>query len=215
MLIQSNSKLLMIGDSITDCGRVRPIGENFSGALGGGYVNLVNGLLQSTCPETRIRVVNTGLGGNRICDLEERWQTDVIDLNPDWLSIMIGINDVWRHFDNPLLPENHLPIEEFEETYDRLLEKTRPSLKGLVLMTPFYIETNKQDPMRIQMDKYGAVVKKLAEKHDGLFVDIQAAFDKILDVHHSYALAGDRIHPNVVGHMVIAKAFLNAVDFEW
>src|SRR3954452_17883523 len=96
--IQPNSKLLMIGDSITDCERARPVGEGLFAALGKGYVSLVDALLGATYPEREIRVVNMGSSGNTVRDLKSRWRTDVLDLRPDWLSMMIGINDVWRQF---------------------------------------------------------------------------------------------------------------------
>lgn len=215
MLIEKNSKLVMIGDSITDCDRARPVGEGLFGAHGRGYVNLVVGLLGAVCPEQNIRVVNMGTNGDRVRDLAKRWQTDVLDLKPDWLSIMIGTNDVWRQFDSPLETEDHVYIDEYRETLEKLVKTTLPKLKGMVLMTPFFIEPNKQEPMRAAMDRYGAVVKEIAEKYNTVFVDTQAAFDKVLEHYHPAALAWDRVHPSTAGHMVIARAFLNAVGFKW
>ena len=82
-------------------------------------------------------------------------------------------------------------------------------------MTPFYLEPNKQDPMRAQMDQYGAIVKKLAKKYKTLFVDSQAAMDKTLKHYYPATLAWDRVHPTSIGHMVLAKAVVDAVGFEW
>ena len=96
--------------------------------------------------------------------------------------------------------------------YDSLLAATRPGLKGLILATPYFIEPDKKDPMRAMMDKYSAVVRKLAPKHDAILVDTQAAFDEILAVTPKEKLAGDRVHPNLIGHMVIARAFAQALD---
>lgn len=213
MKIEPKSKLLMIGDSITDAERTRPIGEG--GGLGHGYVSLVNALLGAVYPDRRIRVLNLGIGGNTVLDLKSRWQTDVLDLKPDWLSVMIGINDVWRQFDRPEQPETHIDIVTYEKELAALIDRTRPLLKGLVLMTPFYIEPSPEEPLRAKMDLYGAVVKKLAAQQGALFVDTQAAFNHVLQHSHSSALAWDRIHPGPVGHMVLARAFLHAVGFEW
>ena len=213
--IQPNSKLVMIGDSITDCERARPVGEGRLDALGKGYVNLVHSMLSAVNPDQRIRVVNMGISGNTVRDLAARWQTDVFDQQPDWLSIMIGINDVWRQFDAPLQPEIHVPLGEYAETLTRLVAGTRPRIHGLVLMTPYYIEPNDADPMRAQMDRYGAVVREVAAAHDAVFVDTQAAFDRVLAQLHPMTLAWDRVHPTLVGHTVLARAFLNAVGFEW
>jgi len=113
--VQKNSTLLFIGDSITDCGRARPVGEK--DGLGNGYVGQINAILSATHPDRSIRVLNTGISGNRVCDLKDRWQPDVSDLNPDWLSIMIGINDVWRQFDNPLNPRQ-VDLVEYEDTLE-------------------------------------------------------------------------------------------------
>ncbi|MDA3872548.1 MAG: SGNH/GDSL hydrolase family protein [Kiritimatiellae bacterium] len=213
MKLQTNQTLAFIGDSITDCGRTRPVGNGKTG-LGEGYVAFVDGWVQACYPERGIRVLNTGIGGNRITDLEARWQSDVLDLQPDWLSIMIGINDVWRQFDN-VFDADQVLIDRFERVYRSLLSTTRPGLKGLVLMTPFFIEPNPSDPMRETMDRYGEVVKNLAAEFDALLVDVQAAFDGYLKHQPSQSLCGDRVHPNKAGHMIIARAFLNAVEFAW
>lgn len=212
--IQPGSKLVMIGDSVTDCNRTQPIGEGLFDALGHGYVSIVDALLQSTYPASRIRVVNMGTSGNTVRDLKTRWQTDVLDLKPDWLSIMIGINDVWRKFDTPLQSEWHVLLAEYTETLNELLQLTSPLVKNIILMTPYYIETNRNDPMRQTMDQYGNAAKHLATQYQAHFVDTQAAFDKVLVHMHPMALAWDRIHPNRIGHMVLARAFLQAIGFD-
>ena len=215
MNIQPESKLVMIGDSITDCDRARPVGEGLFDALGNGYVSLVDGLLTARYPDHRIRVVNMGISGNTVRDLHARWQTDVMDLKPDWLSICIGINDVWRHFDTPLQSEGQVSLDEYKRTLDELVRETRPTLKGLVLMTPYFIEPNRADAMRKMMDQYGAAVERLAKKYQVLLVDTQASFDAVLTHLHPMALAWDRVHPTRTGHMILARAFLQAVGYTW
>ncbi|MBT3274822.1 MAG: SGNH/GDSL hydrolase family protein [Spirochaetales bacterium] len=212
MKIDTNTTLLFIGDSITDTGRVHPVGER--DGLGDGYVSITDGLLGAHYPERKIRVLNTGISGNRITDLKERWSRDVLALKPDWLSIMIGINDVWRQFDNPLMSAQ-VEIEMFESVYIELIEQTLPSLKGLILLTPYFIEPNREDDMRVQMDAYGMVVRGLAAKYGALFGDTQAAFDRYLEYNPTQTLCGDRVHPNRKGHSIITSSFLNAVGFEW
>jgi lysophospholipase L1-like esterase len=153
-----------------------------------------------------------GCGGNNVRDLKNRWATDVLAQKPDWLSIMIGINDVWRQFDLPLMPETHVYPDEYEATLDELVAKTKPQVKGLVLMTPYYIEPNRKDAMRARMDEYGRIVKRIAARRKTLFVDTQAAFDEVLTDYYPATLAWDRVHPNATGHMIIARAFLRAID---
>ena len=178
--------------------------------LGEGYVAFVDSLLATLHPEDSIRVLNTGISGNRIVDLEARWQIDVLDLAPDWLSVMIGINDVWWQFREQLDPDQ-VEIERYETIYRKLLSQTCPDLKGLILMSPYFIEPNPSDPMRKHMDAYGKVVEKLAHEFGAVFVDTQAAFDRYLTYRPSQSLSGDRIHSNKTGHMIIANAFLEAV----
>src|SRR5690349_2251259 len=113
LMIGAKEKLVMIGDSITDVERARPIGEGRDPSLGRGYVAMVDALLGAVYPDHWIRVVNMGISGNTTRDLKNRWQTDVLDLKPDWLSIMIGANDVWRQYDSPRQTDKHVLIDEY------------------------------------------------------------------------------------------------------
>ncbi|MBB6052022.1 SGNH/GDSL hydrolase family protein [Armatimonas rosea] len=211
MKIESGT-LLFIGDSITDAGRARPVGEG--GGLGGGYPSQVAALLGATYPERKIRVLNTGISGNTIRNLKSRWQKDVIDLKPDWLSIMIGTNDVWRQFQGTNNPDSVLP-DEFEKTYNELILQTRPLVKGITLLTPFYIEPDHEQPMRKRMDEYGKLVRKIAKETGCRFGDTQAAYDKALQSVPFATLAGDKVHPSPAGHMVLSRVFLKTVDYRW
>ena len=211
MKIAPHSKLVLIGDSITDCERARPVGEGLFGAVGKSYVGLLEGFLGAIHPAYAIRVVNMGTSGHTVLDLKARWQTDVLDLKPDWVSLMIGVNDVWRQFDLPRQTEIHVSPEVYEKTLNELARKTRPKVKGLIMLAPFYIEPNRADAMRARMDQYGAIVRKIAARHGALFIDTQAAFDDVLQHMHPNAIAWDRVHPNIIGHSIIARAFLKAI----
>lgn len=204
----------MIGDSVTDCGRARPVGEGNQG-LGDGYPKYVDALFQSVYPELGIRVMNVGTSGNNVRDLKDRWQTDVLDLKPDFLSIMIGINDVWRQYDSPQHKELHVYLDEYESTLQQIVEIARPHVKGLVLMSPYYLEPNPDDPMRSAMDEYGKAVCRVAEKNDAIFVDTQAALTPLWAHVYPGFIAWDRVHPNHTGHMILARALLHALDFDW
>jgi len=213
MKIASHSRLVFIGDSVTDCGRARPVGEGPGGALGNGYVAEVDAMLRMRGPKSVLRIANLGTNGDTILELEARWPSDVLAQNPDWLSVLIGINDVWRQFDGLGQPGNLVTPELFERTYDRLLSQTRPKLKGLVLMAPYYVEPLRTEPMRRRMDEYREIVKRLAPKHDAIYIDTQEAFDQVL-AHCSFTdLAPDRVHPTAYGHKFLARVFLNAVGF--
>ncbi len=211
MLFEKNDTVLFIGDSISDYERTKPVGEGLFNAWGHSYVACAGALLNCMYPELGLRVVNMGISGNQVRDLKARWQSDVLDRKPDWVSVLIGINDVWRQFDCPQMPECHVPIGEYEQTYEELLRRTLTQVKGMILMTPYYMEPNRNDPMRARMDEYGAVVRKLAEKYRLTFVDLQGGWDRLFKYMHSTNIAWDRVHPNQTGCMYIAKQFLQAV----
>ncbi len=211
MLFEKNDTILFIGDSISDYERARPVGEGLFNAWGRSYVADAGSLLNCMYPELALRIVNMGIGGNQVRDLDARWETDVMERKPDWVSVLIGINDVWRQFDSPYMPETHVLPDVFEQTYEKLIRRTLPHVKGMILMSPYFMEPNKADPMRARMDEYGAIVKKLAEKYGCVFVDLQAGWDALFQHMHPCNIAWDRIHPNQVGCMYIAKQFLKAV----
>lgn len=219
MKLQNNQRLVFIGDSVTDMGRKRNTVEPSEGLfdpLGTGYPHVVSGLLNAVYPDVLVRITNTGISGNTVLDLKERWQRDVIDLKPDWLSIMIGINDVWRQFDTPQLPEKHVLPDVYEKTLRELVETTKPLLSGgLVLMTPYYIERDRSNAMRRRMDEYGDICRRIAADTGVIFVDTQAEFDKVLKYRDSNYIAWDRVHPNIYGATILAKAFLKAVEFDF
>ncbi len=210
LLIPSQSKLVMIGDSITDAGR-SPDGE----MPGDGYVNLVDAHFTAVYPERQIHVVNMGTSGHTVRDLKARWQVDVVERTPDWLSVMIGTNDVWRQFDSADNPASHVYEAEYEDTLTELVERTRPMVQGLVLMTPFYVQTWLADAMRAKMDSYRRLVEQIALEQDCFFVDTQLAFDHVLQTVDYHALAPDRVHPTTAGHLILARAFLHGVHFKW
>lgn len=220
MKLKTGQRLLFIGDSVTDMGRARSEGDGPSEGLyeplGKGYVHVVSGLLNAVYPELLIRITNVGNSGNNVLDLKKRWQKDVVDLKPDWLSIMIGINDVWRQFDLPQLPELHVSPELYEETLSELVSSTIPLLSGgLVLMTPFFIESNREEPMRRRMDEYGDACRRIAARENIALVDTQAAFDRVLKYRHSSYITWDRVHPNIYGATILARAFLEALEFDY
>ncbi|MEO8614735.1 MAG: SGNH/GDSL hydrolase family protein [Luteolibacter sp.] len=209
----SHSRLLFIGDSITDAGR-GPAGEvcpwePYFG-LGQGYVSMTQEWLHAAHPDAAIRVLNQGVSGNTIRDLAARWETDVLAHTPDVLCIMIGINDVWRQFDSPLRLELAVGPEEYRETLASLVAKAGPSVKAIHLASPYFIEPHPIDTMRTRMDQYGEIVRQTAASSNASFIDTQAAFDRVLTHTHPASLAWDRIHPGHVGHMIIARAFLQS-----
>ena len=215
MLFQNGERIVFAGDSVTDFARRRPVGEGLHEGTGTGYVRVIENMINAFYPEICVRISNMGISGNNVIDLKNRYDDDVLALNPDWVSICIGINDVWRFFDSPTIFNLHIDEETYKTELEKLILKTKPVVKGIVLMTPYYIESRVEDEMRAKMDNYGKIVKELAKKHDCIFVDLQAMFDKYLKHRHSTYIAWDRVHPNTVGATLIAREFLAATGFDF
>ncbi len=208
-------RIVFAGDSITDMGSTLPVGDgSLWDALGRSYVRIVDNMLAAYYPEVRVRVTNSGVNGNSSRDLLERWQRDVLDLEPDYVSVCIGGNDCWRQFDSPAQKDQHIMPDEYEANLRKMIEMTLPKVKGMFILSPYYMEPNKADPMRARMDDYGAVCKKLADEYGCIFVDLQAMFDRYFRHRHSSFIAWDRIHPNQVGATVIAREFLFHCGFD-
>lgn len=214
MIFEDLDRIVFAGDSVTDMGSKNPIGEH-NDDLGRGYVRLVDSLLAAAYPQTLVRVTNAGISGNTSRALLERWERDVLDLHPQWVSICIGINDVWRQFDSPARPDKHVQPEEYEANLRQMLDSLEGRVKGTFLMTPYYMEPNPQDAMRARMDTYSAICKKLAAEYGCRFIDLQKVFADYCSVRHSTFVAWDRVHPNQVGAMLIARAFLRCCEFDF
>lgn len=215
MIFENYDRIVFAGDSVTDMGSANPVGEGLFDNLGNGYVREVDNLLAVSYPELSIRVTNSGIGGHTSRELLARFERDVLELNPDWVSICIGINDVWRQFDTPSLLDAQVMPDEYEANLEKMLSALDGRVKGVFVLTPYYMEPNRADRMRARMDEYGAICRRLAEKHGCTFVDFQAMFDKYFEHKHSTYIAWDRVHPNRVGSLLMAREFLRHCDFKF
>jgi len=208
MLFGPKEKILFIGDSITDCDR-----QGSAAPYGDGYVSMTRNFLLARYPELHLRFVNKGIGGNTVRDLADRWERDVIAERPDWLSVKIGINDVWRGFRGNA--HEAVPLEEYTTTLRELLVRTATETGArLIVMEPYMIERDRTNPMRNRMDEFGAAARRLAAENNAVIVRTQAAFDTVLEHTNPGDWASDQIHPGAPGHAVIALAFLRAIGFE-
>jgi lysophospholipase L1-like esterase len=205
VIFQQGQRVVFIGDSITDCGR-----RDRAAPYGDGYLSLVQAFATAAHPELGLSWVNRGVSGDTVRNLAARWQHDVIEQRPDWLSVKIGINDVWRHFENR--PTEAVPIGEYESTLRALLtEAVKRTGCGLILADPYLIESDRDDPQYVMTGEYATVVAALAKEFGARHVPTQAAFDRVLATTRPDEWAGDRIHPNLAGHAVIARAFLEVI----
>ena len=132
MIIQKDAKVLFQGDSITDCGRDRE-----QGTLGNGYANYTAALFNSLYPELNVTFINKGISGNRTADLCQRWTEDCINLKPDVLSILIGINDTWRRYDS----NSPTTAEQYYENYKEILTRTKLEIGDIpiIMLEPFLL----------------------------------------------------------------------------
>lgn len=211
MILTKSAKIVFAGDSVTDDGRARPIGEGLNDELGNGYVKLIDTFLSVDYPELNLRVVNMGVGGDTSRDLLARWETDVNALVPDYVVVQIGINDVWRQFDSPTRPEYCVFPDEYEENLYKICDNTKANL---IFMTPYYLEINENDAMRKRTDEYAAICKKVANDRNIPVIDLQAAFENILQYRYPAYITWDRVHPGRIGSMIIARAFLNKIGYK-
>lgn len=215
MIFENYDRIVFAGDSVTDMGSTIPVGEGMFDNVGRGYVRVLESMFASYYPEVFLRITNSGISGNTSRDLLERYDRDVIELNPDWVSICIGINDVWRQFDSPAITDSHVLPDEYEMNVENMIMRVKDKVKGVFVLSPYIIESNKEDMMRKKVDEYVAICENLANKHNCIFVDFQKMYEDYCKIRHSSYIAWDRIHPNQVGATLMAREFLKYCDFDY
>lgn len=215
MIFENGDRIVFAGDSVTDMGSTNPVGEGLFDNVGRSYVRVVENMLVTWYPELNIRVTNSGISGNTSRDLLERFDRDVVSLNPDWVSICIGINDVWRQFDSPAMPDTHVLPDEYKANIEKMILSVKDKVKGIFILTPYYMEPNREDKMRARMDEYVAICKELADKYNCIFVDFQKMYEDFCNIRHSSCIAWDRVHPNQMGATLMAKEFFSKCEFDY
>ena len=173
MIFENFDRVIFAGDSVTDMGSVQPVGEGLFENMGRGFPRVIENLVYAVYPELNIRFTNSGISGNTSKDLLERFDRDVIDLHPQWVSICIGINDVWRQFDTPAMQDYAVSPEDYEANLRTMIEAAQKVAKGVILTTPYYMEPNKADFMRARMQDYVDICARLAEEYGCIFVNFQ------------------------------------------
>lgn len=197
--------VLFQGDSITDSGRDRNSRDpNASGALGSGYPLLVTAAALAAHPDRGLKFFNRGISGNKVPDLEARWRTDTLDLHPDVLSILIGVNDFWHKLDHGYTGT----VQDYEDQYAALLEETRIALPKtyLIVLEPFVLRcgavTARWFP---EFDQRRAAAARVAAHANATFVPLQTIFDRKTRSSPPEYWAADGVHPTPAGHALIAE----------
>lgn len=201
-MLLDGQTILFQGDSITDAGRMQDP-EN----LGFGYVRMVAKAIAALHPDKQLTILNRGISGNRVPDLEARWDADCIALQPDILFILIGINDTWRRFDS----NDPTTREKFEETYRRILTRVVNETKAkVVLMEPFLLPVTPQQNTWLMDDLAGkqSAVRLLAREFAVPLIPLDGIFAALSAQRPMTDFAADGVHPTHEGARVIAGEIL-------
>ena len=202
--------LLFQGDSITDSGRNRTAAEpNTAGALGTGYPLLVAAAALAAHPDRGLRFYNRGISGNKVPDLQQRWDVDTLELRPDVLSILIGVNDFWHKLSGGYTGT----VQDYEDQYTALLERTRQALPRvhLIVLEPFVLRCGAVDEHWFpEFDARRAAAARVAAHARATFVPLQAVFDERARAVPPQYWAADGVHPTPAGHAVIAERWRRA-----
>ena len=197
--------VLFQGDSITDAGRNRDSAEpNAAGALGNGYPLLVASAVLAARPASGFQFYNRGISGNKVPDLQQRWTTDTVDLHPDVLSILIGVNDFWHKLDHGY----NGTVQDYEQQYTALLDETRKALPRvhLIVLEPFVLRTGAVDARWFpEFDQRRAAAARVAAHARATFVPLQSIFNQRARTAPPAYWAADGVHPTPAGHAVIAE----------
>lgn len=209
-------RILFQGDSITDCGRSREVLTD----VGNGYPYLVRAHYGLEKPG-QFEIVNRGISGNRSVDVYARIKQDIINLKPDYMSILMGVNDVWHE----LAIQNGVATPKFEKIYTMLIEEVLEALPNIKLMIlePYALPgsategtledgADKYTVFRKDTEDKAAACRRVAEKFNIPFVPLQAKLDAMANAYGTESVSGDGVHPNVTGHLLIARAWMEAFE---
>ncbi|MBO5308503.1 MAG: SGNH/GDSL hydrolase family protein [Lentisphaeria bacterium] len=200
--------LLFQGDSITDCGRAANGGAGYPLNLWGpGYPGLIASQLMGDQPG-QWEIINRGISGNRVVDLYARWRIDALNLNPDIISILIGVNDTWHE-----TRQNGVEVPRYDKFYRMLLDWTLEVLPDtkFILMEPFVLPFGAvEESWLAEIKERQEVVRKIAEDYKTVFVPLQQPLNDALKLAPQEYWLVDGVHPQPAGHRLIQKEWLKA-----
>jgi len=208
-LVQDGQTYLFQGDSITDAGR-----RAAAAPFGTGYAKLFIDLVTADYPEREIAWINKGIGGNRVTDLCDRWTDDAIRFQPDWVSILIGINDLHSVLRGA---QPNVPVELYREKYGAILRRLEDETDASVLLIdPFYIstETSGDSFRKVVLDaipEYIEVVGEMADSHGCRHIPMHDIFAEQLKFREPDFYCPEPAHPGPAGHMLIASRLLRVL----
>ena len=210
--INANDVILLQGDSITDWGRDRKAQEpNTTAMLGTGYALLTAAELMMKHPEKNLKIYNKGVGGNKVYQLAERWDTDALDLKPNIISIHIGVNDFWHTMSSGYKGT----IETYITDYRKLLDRTKKALPDVkfIIGEPFGLKGTKfvNDTWYPTFDLFRKAARDIAEQYDAPFIPYQTIFNKALEKAPATYWTLDGVHPSIAGEKLMSEGWLKTV----
>ena len=209
--LNTNDIVLFQGDSITDAGRSRTdSGFNAQKGFGGGYAFLAATELLYKHPEKNLKFYNRGISGNKVYQLAERWDKDAIDLKPNVISILIGVNDYWHLVKNGYKGT----LDIYRNDFRALLQRTKEKLPDVkfIIAEPFAILGTAVDKSWFPaFGEYQNASRELSIEFNAIFVPFQKAFDNALKVAPGSYWAPDGVHPSMAGAELMAQTWLEAI----
>lgn len=208
--LKQGATVLLQGDSITDAGRDKSKQDtaNDFAMLGNGYAKLIAYHLLSRYPDKQLQIYNRGISGHKVPQLDGRWDRDCIDLAPDLVSILIGVNDMWHKMNG----RYDGTIEQYGEQLDALIARTKAALPDsqLVICEPFALRCGAiNDTWFPEFDERRAKAKESAQKAGAVFVPFQTMFDDAVEAGSAPAFwAKDGVHPSAQGQSLMAMRWL-------
>jgi acyl-CoA thioesterase-1 len=205
--LKANDKIVFIGDSITAAERHRQA----YGPLGFGYVHFAGNFLLARYPQLDLRIINTGVSGDTLLDVQRRWEKDCLAHRPDVVSVLVGINDVWQLTMEPDRATTASTPYEYEVTLGQLLARTRRRCDcRLVLMEPFLFCRDPDNEVFRALKPYLEAVRRLAAGSDATAVLLQSEIDRLIEVVPPEKWSADAVHPYLWAHAWIAQRWLEA-----
>jgi len=205
--------ILFQGDSITDSGRNKEdTGFNSARNLGSGYPMLAGAALLNKYEALNLKIYNKGISGNKVYQLAERWDKDCIELKPDVLSILIGVNDIWHKLNG----EYNGTLDIYRNDYIALLERTLKALPNvkLIICEPFAINGVKavDDKWYPEFYDYQKAAREIAKQFRATFIPFQSVYDEALKRAPGSYWTGDGVHPTLAGAQLMSKAWMKALE---
>ena len=199
-------KILFQGDSITDAGRDKRNYHN----LGNGYPKFAAEALRAACPETDFEFINFGISGNRTSQLFDRLYDDAIAFQPDVISILIGVNDIWHRYSASRIATTDLQIET---NYRAILERLKKETNAkIVILAPYVLDAETADYLKEDLARILVIIRKLAEEYADAFIPLDVLFDEAMKTQpEPLYYSSDGVHPNANGAAFIGRLYAEAV----